>query len=180
MWYVVQTTNGQENTAIEKCRQEIPVEVADKIFSPSYEGMHKYQGEWHIEINKLFPGYVFIQSENADQLETYLEHLSGTVTPVQIGGGFYPIRTEEQAYLMEMLDTDDCVRYSLDYIVDGKLVVERGPLSGKTDHVRKIDRHKRIANLTIRLFGQDRQIRVGLEIPARLTVAEYQQQKAAT
>lgn len=151
------------------------MEVADKIFSPSYEGMHKYQGEWHIEINKLFPGYVFIQSENADQLETYLEHLSGTVTPVQIGGGFYPIRIEEQAFLMEMLDTDECVRYSLDYIVDGKLVVERGPLSGKTDHVRK-----RIANLTIRLFGQDRQIRVGLEIPARLTVAEYQQQKAAT
>ena len=54
------------------------MEVADKIFSPSYEGMHKYQGEWHIEINKLFPGYVFIQSENADQLETYLEHLSGS------------------------------------------------------------------------------------------------------
>lgn len=76
MWYVVQTTNGQEDTAIEKCRQAIPVEVADKIFSPSYEGMRKYQGEWHIEINKLFPGYVFIQSENADQLETYLEHLS--------------------------------------------------------------------------------------------------------
>ena len=49
MWYVVQTTNGQEDTAIEKCRQEIPVEVADKIFSPSYEGMHKYQGEWHIK-----------------------------------------------------------------------------------------------------------------------------------
>lgn len=81
---------------------------------------------------------------------------------------------------MEMLDTDNCVRYSLGYIVDGKLVVERGPLSGKTDHVRKIDRHKRIANLMIRLFGQDRQIRVGLEIPARLTAAEYQQQKAAT
>ena len=92
------------------------MEVADKIFSPSYEGMHKYQGEWHIEINKLFPGYVFIQSENADQLETYLEHLSGTVTPVQIGGGFYPIRTEEQAFLMEMLDTDDCVRYSLNWL----------------------------------------------------------------
>lgn len=117
MWYVVQTTNGQEDTAIEKCRQAIPVEVADKIFSPSYEGMRKYQGEWHIEINKLFPGYVFIQSENADQLETYLEHLSGTVTPVQIGGGFYPIRTEEQAFLMEMLDTDINVNIKM-YIFD--------------------------------------------------------------
>ena len=140
------------------------MEVADKIFSPSYEGMHKYQGEWHIEINKLFPGYVFIQSENADQLETYLEHLSGTVTPVQIGGGFYPSRTEEQAFLMEMLDADDCVRYSLDYIVDGKLVVERGPLSGKTDHVRKIDRHKRRAYIDVSLFGRTVPASVGLEI----------------
>lgn len=43
MWYVVQTTNGQEDTAIEKCRQAIPVEVADKIFSPSYEGHRKYR-----------------------------------------------------------------------------------------------------------------------------------------
>lgn len=30
MWYVVQTTNGQEDTAIEKCRQAIPV---DKVYS---------------------------------------------------------------------------------------------------------------------------------------------------
>lgn len=178
MWYVVQTTNGQEDTVIEKCRQAIPVTIADKVFAPSYEFVRKYQGEWHSEIHKLFPGYVFIQSNLAKQLETYLESISGVVTPVMIGGGFYPIHAEEQRFLSEMLDENDCVRYSLGYIVDNRLVVEKGPLIGKTEYVRKIDRHKRIANLLIRLFGQDKQVKVGLEIPARLTAAEYQQRKA--
>lgn len=177
MWYVVQTTSGQEDTAVEKCRKAIPTAIATKIFSPSYECMRRYLGAWHIKIQKLFPGYVFIESEDAKELEKCLENISGVVTPVVIGGGFYPIREDEQELLSEMFDPVYCIRYSLGYIVDEKLIVEEGPLLGKAEYVKKIDRHKRIAFMLIHLFGEEKRIEVGLKVPARLTGEEYREMK---
>ncbi len=50
MWYVVKTTNVKEDVAIERCRNAIPYEIADIIFSPSYECKRRYLGEWHTVI----------------------------------------------------------------------------------------------------------------------------------
>lgn len=178
MWYVVQTVAGRELATIEKCRNAILSEAADDLFSPTYEYMKKYQGTWHLEKKLLFPGYIFIQSDRPDVLEHCLEQITGMVTPVRIGGGFHPIRQDEEDFLRAMFDDFHCIRYSLGYLVDGKLVVEKGPLCGKDRFVKRIDRHKRIAEFVIRLFEKDKKIEVGLEVPARLTEEEYQKMKA--
>lgn len=44
-------------------------------------------------------------------------------------------------------------------------------------YIKKIDRHRRIANIWISFMGQEKQIEVGLEVPARLTTEEYQEMK---
>lgn len=178
MWYVVQTADGKEIDAIEKCQRAIPGSVATAIFSPHYEYMRKYQGVWHVIEAVLFPGYVFIESEQAQELERYLEHIAGVVTPVCIGGGFYPIRRDEEEFLRSMFDETYCIRYSLGYIVDEKLIVEHGPLYGKTQYITRIDRHKRIADFKLHLFDKERKVKVGLEVPARLTSEEYQKMKS--
>lgn len=177
MWYVVQTTDGMEPAAIEKCRNAVPATVAGGIFTPTYEYMRRYQGAWHIKVKPLFSGYVFMESDKPEELEACLEQIPGVVTPVQIGGGFHPIRQDEEDFLRAMLDDTHCIRYSLGYLVDGSLQVEKGPLCGKSALVTKIDRHRRIAECRIRLFGEDKKIEVGLEIPARLTAEEYRQRK---
>ena len=48
-------------------------------------------------------------------------------------------------------------------IADGRTVVRSGPLRGREDLIRKIDRHKRVAFLDVGLLDQVR-VRVGLEI----------------
>jgi predicted HTH domain antitoxin len=77
-----------------------------------------------------------------------------------------------------MLDETYCIRYSLGYIVDGELVVESGPLSGKAQYVTKIDRHRREADIVIHLFQEERKVQVGLKVPKRLTAEEYRKMKA--
>lgn len=177
MWYIVKTISVQELVAVESCRRAIPYAVADKIFLPSYECKRRYLGEWHTKVKSLFPGYVFIQSENKDELERYLEHIPDIVTPVMIGGAFNPIEEYEHKFLSEMFDSDYLIGCSLGYIVDEKLIVEKGPLIGKEKYVKKIDRHRRIANIWLPFMGQEKQIEVGLEVPARLTAEEYQELK---
>ena len=51
---------------------------------------------------------------------------------------------------------------SYGYIVDDQLMIYKGPLSGKSDMVKKIDRHKRIADIEVYLWHQPKRVRVGL------------------
>jgi transcriptional antiterminator NusG len=177
MWYVVQSTDDKEIVAMEKCKKAIPSAIATSIFSPRYEYMRRYRGDWHIKEGILFPGYIFIESNQPQELAKHLEHISGVVTPVRVGGGFYPIRDDEEDILRSMLDETYCIRYSLGYIVDGRLVVERGPLIGKTQYVTKIDRHMRGAELMLHLFDKERRVQVGLEVPRKMTAEEYRRWK---
>lgn len=48
-------------------------------------------------------------------------------------------------------------------IVNGKLKIISGPLMGKKSEIKKIDRHKRKAWVSVNLFGKERLIVVGLE-----------------
>jgi transcriptional antiterminator NusG len=178
MWYVLQSAEGKEIAAVEKCQKAIPSNIATSVFSPRYEFMRRYQGEWHIKEGILFPGYIFVESDNSAKLEEHLEHISSVATPVRIGGDFHPIRDDEEQFLQSMLDETNCIRYSLGYIVDGKLVVESGPLSGKVQCVTKIDRHRRVADIILHLFAEEKKVQVGLKVPKKMTAEEYRQMKA--
>lgn len=174
MWYAAQTTCGKERTAIEECRNALPENLAARIFVPRYQYMKKYQGQWHTEEAAAFPGYVFIESEKPAELEEALLRIPHTVTPVCIGGGFYPIRKEEEIFLRQMLDEQDCIRCSIGYLVDGQLMVWQGPLKHAVERVRKIDRHKRLAEVEVRLFEESRQMKLGLEVKAKVSGEEYE------
>lgn len=168
MWYVVQVLNGTEDMVIEKCRHAISKELVSHIFTPRCQKLKKYAGEWTVVTEVLFRGYIFLES-NADAkplLET-LSHISTLVTPVQIGGGFYPIRETEELFLRSFFDETGCIKLSVGKIVNGELLIEQGPLDGKTAWVKKIDRHKRVAEIEIMLWQVIRRIKVGLEVTSK-------------
>ena len=175
MWYVVQTMGGREQAAIEKCRNALGAEIASQIFTPRCQLPRKFQGVWQSVEKVAFPGYVFIESDHSAELEKLLMRIPSVATPVKIGGGFYPIRAEEEAVLRQMMDKDSCIRTSQGYFVDQKLVVEQGPLQHFTEMVKKVDRHKRWADVDVILFEEHKRMRVGLEVKARMTAAEYRE-----
>ena len=93
---------------------------------------------------------------------------------MRIGDGFYPIRAEEETFLRQMLDEQDCIRYSVGYLVDGQLLITKGPLKAATARVRKIDRHKRLAEVEVQLFEESRRVKLGLEVKAKVSGEEYE------
>ena len=95
------------------------------------------------------------------------------MTPVRIGGGFHPINKEEEEILQQLMDENDLILASVGNIIDGKLIVDEGPLKGLEDRVRKINRHDRWGEVEIELFEECKTMRVGLQIVARLTGDEY-------
>lgn len=172
MWYVLQVAVGREDTLLPSIEKALLTVGGCEVFTPHYQGFRKVQGIWRNETRVLFPGYVFVDTDQAEPVEKRLHIFTTSIKPVCIGGGFYPIRPEEQAYLMKMMDSPYEIAASVGDIIDGKLTIRQGPLRGRAELVRRIDRHKRTADVACTLWGEERRMRVGLELRRKIVTAE--------
>ena len=176
MWYVLQVTAGREDSICEDCKKVFLGEVASQIFVPKYVWLKKMKGIRKKEVKPLFAGYLFAESDRPDALEKRLQVFQN-VKPVRIGGGFYPIRKEEEDTLIQLWGKEKLVRFSTGYLVEGELKVTDGSLKNKnfSEKIRKIDRHNRLAEMELPLFGETRIVRIGLEVKAKISREEYEE-----
>ena len=56
------------------------------------------------------------------------------------------------------------MKFSEGYIQGDKVIVTKGSLKGLEGKINRIDRHKRLAWLTVELFGRTVELQAGLEI----------------
>ena len=63
MWYVIQTRSGDEQEIKLYIESSIETEIC-KVILPLYEDVYRKGGTGHIAIKKLFPGYLFIETED--------------------------------------------------------------------------------------------------------------------
>lgn len=177
MWYVIQVTTGEENRTCQRCKNLFSTTLFCDVFVPMYVRQKKYQGVWKEECKVLFPGYLFVDTDEPEIVEEELMKLTCLAKPVYTGGAFCPLEAEEQEFLAELMDMDSVIQTSTGYIVDGKLIVTQGPLQGMEDYVKWIDRHKRIAEVESCILHETRKALVGLEVVAKVTKEEFEGMK---
>ena len=66
MWYVMQVRTGTEENIRVQCVRKIPPEILERCFIPYYEEKKRIRGEWTVKKKVLFPGYVFVVTEDMD------------------------------------------------------------------------------------------------------------------
>lgn len=164
MWYVVQVRTGMEQEIMTQCRKIIPSSILERCFIPYYEMMKKYQGEWHKEKKVLFPGYVFMSTDDIDSLYMELKRVIGLTKLIGNGEEIIPLRQEDTRFLKKFGKEKQVVKMSKGVILDEKVIITDGPLKGKEGIIKKIDRHKRKAYLAVPIFGRILDAQVGLEI----------------
>lgn len=77
MWYVMRVPTGMEQSYQKKCEQRIEAPVLEKSFLPYYDEMRKQGGVWTIRPCVLFPGYVFMQTREPEELQSRLRQIPG-------------------------------------------------------------------------------------------------------
>lgn len=169
MWYVIQVRTGMEEEIRQQCERVIEKEILEHCFIPYCEQMKRYQGEWHKERKILFPGYVFLVSEDEEQLYHCLKKVIGLTKLIGTGKEVVPLAEDEVDLLMEFGKEEQIVAMSEGIIEDDRVVVTSGPLKGHEGMIRKVDRHKRKAYLEVEMFGRKVETQVGLEIVAKVT-----------
>lgn len=81
---------------------------------------------------------------------------------------FISLNDEEVAWLNTFMGGDRRVIQMSEGIVEGgKVIVLRGPLVGHEAEIKRIDRHRRMAELEVSMLGRTKTIRLGLEIVSK-------------
>lgn len=164
MWYVIQVRTGTEESIRLQCTARIPQIVLERCFLPYYEEKKKIRGSWIVQKKHLFPGYVFIVTEDIERLYEMLKNVMGMTKLLGVGEDIVPLTEEEVQFLKQFGGEDQIVGISEGVIDKSVTKILSGPLVGMEGTIRKIDRHKRKAWIEIEMFGRMQSVQVGLEI----------------
>lgn len=172
MWYVMQVRTGSEENIRIQCERVISKEVLERCFIPYYQQKKRFQGKWHIQENILFPGYVFLITQNLELLTENLKNVIGLTKLIGTGDEIVPLSEEETKFLLKMGKEEQVVELSTGIIENDKVRIQSGPLVGMEGFIKKIDRHKRQAVLEIEMFGRVVEMKVGVEIVEKVNTED--------
>ena len=167
IWYVLYCPNQKEEILLSACKCHLTREALGEAFIFTYDRMRRYDGAWHLERRLLFPHYLFLETGNEEKLAKELKQYSNVFPVFERDGKLVQVEPEEERFLRALCGAEHHSRMSRGYIRDGQTVVTEGPLKGKENLIRRIDRHKRIARVGMPSTGQLREMQVGLEIVAK-------------
>lgn len=163
MWYALYCPSKEEEL-IRSCREKLDGRILRDTFQFTFEQMRRYEGRWHTETKKLFPDYIFLESDDAKGLSGALEQYRDFVKIMESGTLLIPVEKEEEEALRSLCGREHHLRMSRGIVRGGAATVTEGPLVGRENMIRRIDRHKRLAFLTGMPGMNGKCIRAGLEI----------------
>lgn len=164
LWYAIQTYTGKEEKLAEMLRLIVPKECIGECFVPYFEQLHCWHQQNQIRVLRLFPGYIFLASDDIGDLYQRLKQVPA-MTKIMTAGAFEfsPLYDGEAEFLLQMMDADRIVR--LTYVAtDGRNHVSylSGPLEKCRDHIRNYQFRKRFAQVQLQIAGQEKTARVGI------------------
>ncbi len=168
--YAIQVASGQEEH-VRDLALNLLSDVIEDCFVPTYEAKKNYRGEWRVVSCHLLPGYIFVQTRDPATLLTRLASVPAFTRLLGTSGdSFTHLTDDEVAWLNAFSDMQTHVVHMSEGVIEGdKVIVTKGPLMGHEAQIAKVNRHKRIAVLEIRMFGRTKQVKVGLEIVRKRT-----------
>lgn len=168
MWYVIQTETGQEENALLFINQLLQREKMDShCFVLKAEWMKRLGGEWGIQIRPLFPGYVFINTDEPEQLFIELKTVPKWTKLLGDGSyGFIPLEQEEEQFFRLLLKqgSDTICLTTVETSLDGEIIAMDGPLRYLKQDILQINLHKRYAVVTVKIMGKERTAALGIRL----------------
>ncbi len=165
MWCVVHVRDGKEGRIEDLVAGLLPESVNIRCFHLIRSRKKKYEGKWQTVYEDLFPGYVFIDTDQPDRV--YRELKKAPRPRLLFSNDDYVSTLEEhESDLIDRL-ADEKGRIGLSRVrieADGEITYLSGPLYGMGNMVRRVDLHKRIAEIEAEFMGRKRILYLGIDI----------------
>lgn len=168
-WYIFWVLTGHERQVEKRIMEQLSDE--DIVpFIPLWESLFKRAGKVKRELNIMFPGYVFIESD-LESKEFRLRTLQIVRTSKDIIGILsygnsdeIAVREDECAALLRLCNDGHCIESSMGFIEGDKFYIESGPMVGMESVIKEINRKKMEASFELEFMGNVMRFTVGLEL----------------
>ena len=167
MWCVVHVRDGGEERAEDFVASLLPKNIKARCFHLIRGRRKKYEGQWHTVYEDLFPGYVFIDTDDPERV---YKELRKTPKPKLLFSDeeyVSALERHESDFMERLADRNGRIGISRVRIgEDGKIRCLSGPLRAMEDKVKRVNLHKRIAEIEADVMGKKRILYLGLDIAA--------------
>lgn len=172
MYYVIQVAPGKEADTELYITKRVEAELYSSCFHPVRQVRKKFHGEWKDKLEKLLPGYVFINSEHAEELYLALKNIPMLTKLLGWNLELITALTEQEAEWLDILVsagrdgmiTGEIPLSQIEVNENDEIKILSGPLQDMEGMVRRINLHKRIAEVEVEFMGRKTVIHLGIEM----------------
>ena len=175
-WYALFVMTGYEHEVANIISRKWRVDGL-RPFVPMFDAHFRKAGAVLSEKRRWIPGYVFLESEMNGldfylKTKPYVSYTEKALKLLRYGNGHMDLSFEMQegdrTFLKKLLNKDECIEMSHGYIKGSSIIVTDGPMVGLEGLIKKVNRHKMLATIETSIFGDTREVTVGLEIVSRM------------
>ena len=170
MYYVIQVKTGKEEQAIEDILKNKPDDASFDVFAPYRKALRKYKGVMREVVERCFPGYIFVETNDVQRLFKQLYFTPGFQKILGREGdtdNFVPLDKDESRMIdiLYSANNNRITEISNIEVREGEMIrVLDGPLAGLETQIKKVDLHKRTVTVEYMLCGRLVTSKVGINI----------------
>ena len=172
MYYVIQVAPGKEVDTELYITKRVEPELYSSCFHPVRQVRKKFHGEWKDKYEKLLPGYVFINSKNAEELYLALKSIPMLTKFLGWNLEYITALNEHETEWLEAIVsvgedgmiTGEVSLSQIEVDQNDKIKILSGPLQNMEGMVMRINLHKRIAEVEVEFMGRKTVIHLGIEM----------------
>lgn len=168
-WYIFWVLTGHERQVEKRIMEQLSDE--DIVpFIPLWESLFRRAGKVKRELNIMFPGYVFIESdlESKEFRQRTLQIIRTSNDIIRIlsysSSDDIAVREDERAALLRLCNDDHCIESSMGFIEGDEFYIKSGPMVGMESVIKKINRKKMEGSFEMKFAGEIRKFTVGLDL----------------
>ncbi|MBQ3253556.1 MAG: transcription termination/antitermination factor NusG [Acholeplasmatales bacterium] len=163
-WYIVTTYSGYENsvkTDLERRRESMNMQdlIYQVLVPEEIEEVVDKKGKKKQKVNKLFPGYVFVEMEvegemdedawfmvrNTPKVTGFLGSSGGGTKPV-------PVSTAEMDAILRQLGMISKPKFEIE--VGDRVEIVAGSFGGRVCEVSSVNTEKEVVTVLVEMFGR--------------------------
>ena len=170
MYYVIQVKTGKEQKAIDDINKNRPDEESFDVFAPYRKIIKKFKGVEKECIERCFPGYIFVETDNVKELFRQLYFTPGFQKLLGREEGtdnFVPL-DQDESRMVDILyskNNNRITEISNIEVKEGETIrVLDGPLMGLETKIKKVNLHKRNITIEYMMCGRLVSFNVGINI----------------
>lgn len=164
MWYVIQTETGREEEVLYLMSRLLDKRLCSRYMILEAEWPKRSGGQWLLLRKAMFPGYIFVETEEAEEVFFQLKQIP-KLTKI-LGNEkfeFVPLAEEEIQFLYQISKTAEkngteqrLLVHPSRITVDkaGTIDVISGPLKEFEKEILRVNLHKRYAVVKVKMLGE--------------------------